>query len=83
MARPVADISPRIWSAAAVAKRLGMSSTTFAKRQPELVRAGFPNRDAILQGWDAVAVERWLDARAGLSEHAVLPRKSGLDAVQW
>lgn len=83
MAQTAADIAPRIWSAAAVAKRLGMSPGTFGKRQGELSAAGFPMRDPILQGWDSAAVERWLDRRSGLVEHKQVPSGSGLEAVQW
>jgi hypothetical protein len=77
------EISPRIWSAAAVARRLGMSAGTFGKRLGELVSVGFPSRDPILRGWDSAAIERWLDHRSGIVDHNPAPKDSGLGSVQW
>ena len=61
---------PRVWRACQVAARLGMSESTFGYRRKELEAQGFPRMDELLRGWDADAIERWLDARAGLAPHA-------------
>lgn len=58
---------PRVWFAYQVAARLNMSEETFHGRRPKLEAMGFPRRDDFLGGWDADAVERWLDVRSGLA----------------
>jgi hypothetical protein len=49
-----------------VATRLNMSEATFGKRLPEFERQGFPTKDKLFDKWDIVAVELWLDLRAGI-----------------
>ena len=69
-AKPSFVPAPRIWNAFQVAARLGMSESGFHTKRADLERLGLPARDAGLRGWDSVAVERWLDERAGLVDHA-------------
>lgn len=57
---------PRIWNEHQVACRLGFAVATFRTRIEKLVGQGFPQEDDLLGGWDANAVERWLDRRSGL-----------------
>lgn len=49
-----------------VAALLGRGEEWFRKNRAALERAGFPRRDPLLDGWDAAAIEAWLDRRAGL-----------------
>lgn len=57
---------PRMWSAYQVACRLGFSVEQFRLKRPDLEAKGFPQHDDVLGGWDSVAIETWLDVRAGL-----------------
>lgn len=65
--RPGFVPQPRILtSAQQVAALLGHGEDWFRKNRAALERAGFPRQDALLGGWDAEAIEAWLDRRAGL-----------------
>ena len=66
-AKPKYTPTPRILNARQVAIRLGMSESGFVNRRPGLETRGFPQRDDFLQGWDANAIEAWLDRRSGLA----------------
>ena len=62
--------SPRIFkSPAQVATRLGHGEEWFRQHRKNLETAGFPCRDDLLDGWDADAIDAWLDKRAGLRQH--------------
>ena len=58
--------TPRIWSCFQTAIRLGMSPDIFKKRLPTLQEKGFPEKDELLGGYDADAIESWLDKRSNL-----------------
>lgn len=64
--KPTFIPEPRIWSEHQVACRLGISQGTFRLRLPKLTEKGFPQPDDLLDGWDAAAIEYWLDRRSGL-----------------
>ncbi len=66
--RPSYTPTPRIWKGFQVATRLGCGETKFDTMRPHLEAMGFPQYDDILGGWDANAIEAWLDKRAGLSD---------------
>lgn len=72
MARPKSKFmpTPRIWSRQQVACRLGKGEQWFLDHRPELEREGFPKADALLGGYDADAIEAWLDRRGGLAGHS-------------
>ena len=57
---------PRFWNQGQVCARLGMGEETFRKRRVYLERRGFPPKNADFNGWDSVAVERYLDRQSGL-----------------
>jgi|SRR6185369_874326 len=59
--------SPRIIKAKAIAARLGHSVNWFYAHYKELLLQGFPSKDDLLGGWDADAIEAWLDRRRGMS----------------
>jgi hypothetical protein len=58
---------PRIWSLRQVAVRLGKSESWMRGQLSGLYKDGFPRPDADLGGYDAKAIEYWLDARNGLA----------------
>lgn len=60
-------IEPRLIPPAKVARRLGLTPSTFATKLPELVAAGFPQADPLLGNYCLQAVDDWITARAGLS----------------
>lgn len=68
MSRPVPRFTPepRVWSGYQLACRLGMSEETWRRKRPDYEARGFPRFNDFLGGWDAKAVERWLDAQSGL-----------------
>lgn len=76
--RPSFTPEPRVWTDFQVATRLGKSESWLSDRRAELEKLGFPKRDAVLGGTDANAIERWLDARAGLSSPPVDDGDGGL-----
>lgn len=65
--RPSYTPIPRIQSKFQVVTRLGCGETKFDTIRARLEAMGFPQYDDILGGWDANAIEAWLDKRAGLS----------------
>ena len=58
---------PRVWSAYQAAARLGMSENKFKKALPGLQAAGFPGADELVGGYDAAAIEKWLDLRSQIT----------------
>ncbi|MDP7182432.1 MAG: hypothetical protein QGF18_01030 [Alphaproteobacteria bacterium] len=54
---------PRLFTASQVAARLGKGETWLYEHLAQLSAQGFPKRDPLLQGWDAEAIEIWLDKR--------------------
>lgn len=62
--------TPRVWTAYQVACFLNMSEEKWRGRRAEYEALGFPKRDEFLGGWDADAIERWLDVRSGLASPA-------------
>ena len=68
-ARPRFIPEPRVWTRYQVACRLNKSEETLRKMLPELHKKGFPLWDELLGGFDADAIEAWLDRRAGLTDH--------------
>jgi len=61
--KPKFQPEPRIFTAVQVAARLGKGETWFYEHRRQLSAQGFPNRDPLLKGWDAKAIEIWLDKR--------------------
>src|SRR5690606_601514 len=60
-------VQPRLIDQAKVARRLGVTEAVFLDRLPELLRADFPRPDAVLGTYCLEAVDKWIDARAGLT----------------
>ena len=71
--RPPYTPTPRIWTAAQISVRLGHGGNWFNEHRAELGSEGFPAYDNFLGGWDADAIELWLDRRAGIAaaDHAM------------
>jgi len=72
---------PRIWNQFQVCCRLGMSEDRFRGLRDWFSANGFPLRDEDLGGWDANAIEIWLDMRAGLKKH--LPEPAVGEIGNW
>lgn len=70
---------PRIWNTFQVCCRLQWSDARFRKNRKWLADNGFPEFDSDLNGWDANAIEHWLDRRAGLLEHSLAELDRELD----
>ena len=70
MSRPKPEFipTPRILNAFQVACRLNKSEQWFASNHTAIERMGFPKKDKLLGGWDAEAVEAWLDKRSGVRD---------------
>ncbi|WP_404379554.1 hypothetical protein [Caenispirillum salinarum] len=57
----------RFWTDEELASRLGKSPTWLRQNRRYLESQGMPRRDELF-GYDSVAIEHWLDVRAGLRE---------------
>ncbi len=68
MSRPKPKFAPepRILNGYQVACRLNKSEVWFGQKRRQLEQMGFPRQDEFLGGWDADAIERWIDERSGL-----------------
>ena len=62
----MSEIQARFLTRRDVCKRLRISVGSSYKKLPLLEKAGFPRMDPILRRWDAVAIDRYLDARLSL-----------------
>jgi hypothetical protein len=49
-----------------VARRLGVTIAVFAEKRADLEAAGFPKPDRVLGNYCLEAVDKWIDAQAGL-----------------
>jgi hypothetical protein len=58
--------TPRFFDADQVATRLGKSENWFREHQSRLEKKGFPKFNAEFDGWDAVAIERYIDMKSGI-----------------
>ncbi len=66
-ARPKFTPNPRVWSDFQLACRLNKTEPWLKSNRGRLEAEGLPQRDPLLDGTDADAVEAWLDARSGLA----------------
>ena len=66
--RPKYVPEPRMLDAFQSAARLGKSEGWLRTHLDELYAQGFPRFDPLFCGWDAYAIEIWLDRRAGIAE---------------
>lgn len=60
-------IQPRMVGPEKVARRLGVTLAIFDRKREELERAGFPKADSVLGTYSLEAVDKWIDARSGLT----------------
>lgn len=60
----------RFWTDEDLAARLGKSRNWLRQNRKLLEKQGMPQRDELF-GYDSVAIEHWLDVRAGLREPSV------------
>lgn len=63
-------VDPRMVPVDKAARRLGLTSSEFVARRPDLEQAGFPKADALLGTYCLQAVDNWIDHRAGLTPAA-------------
>lgn len=80
-AKPKYVPDPRTWNEFQVATRLNRTVKSFRDTREQLERMGFPKKDALLGGWDSKAIERWMDARAGIDLAANSDEAAALVAV--
>ncbi len=66
-ARPKFIQTPRVWSEFQVACRLGKTEPWLKSNRDRLEAEGLPQRDLLLGGTDADAIETWMDRRSGLA----------------
>lgn len=64
--RPSYTPTPRIWDQTQVNARFGKGGNWHRNHRAELEAMGFPAYDEFLDGWDADAIELWLDKRSGI-----------------
>lgn len=60
-------VEPRLVPATAAARRLGLAVDDFLAKLPDLRREGFPPAVPVAGNFDLVAIDDWLDRRAGLA----------------
>ncbi|RWM29462.1 hypothetical protein [Mesorhizobium sp.] len=60
-------IEPRMVPPEKIARRLGVSPAVFDAKRVELEAAGFPKPDRVLGNYCLEAVDKWIDAQAGLT----------------
>jgi hypothetical protein len=60
-------VQPRLAPAAVAARRLGLSVDDFRAKVGELRLIGFPAPCSVTGNFDLVAIDAWLDRRAGLA----------------
>lgn len=63
-------VQPRCVPRAVAARRLGLTEARFEQSEPDLRRNGFPLPDAVTGHYDLVAIDAWLDRKAGLADAA-------------
>ena len=67
LAKPKYIPEPRILNKYQTATRLGLSTAGFDSKRKAWEKIGFPAENALLGGWDAKAIEHWLDLQSGLN----------------
>ncbi len=77
--RPSYTPKPRIWDQIQVTARFGKGGNWFSTIRSELEKQGFPLYDNFLGGWDADAIDLWLDRRSGIAESNILDADKELD----
>ncbi|ODU82758.1 hypothetical protein [Devosia sp. 63-57] len=70
-------VQPRCVPKPIAARRLGLTEARFAESEPQLRQNGFPLPDAVTGHYDLVAIDAWLDRKAGLSNS----RPTAIDAA--
>lgn len=62
------QVQPRLVPAAKAARRLFLTVDDFRDKLPALIREGFPAPCPVTSHFDLVAIDAWLDRRAGLGD---------------
>ena len=60
-------VQPRMVASEKVARRLGVTTAVFLAKRADLEAAGFPKPDQVLGNYCLEAVDKWIDAQAGLT----------------
>ncbi len=81
-ARPKFIPTPRVWSEFQVACRLGKTEPWLKSNRDRLEAEGLPQRDLLLGGTDADAIETWMDRRSGLANGTLADADRELAAWQ-
>lgn len=63
-------VQPRCVPRDVAARRMGLSEARFADIEADLRRRGFPYPDDVTGNYDLVAIDAWLDRKAGLAKTA-------------
>jgi predicted DNA-binding transcriptional regulator AlpA len=80
--KPRPDVTPRGWTAAQVAGRLGVSVSWFHDNRADLHKANFPQCDGLTGRWDSKAIEIWMDKRSGIAANDDLGFDPFLEGVR-
>lgn len=65
------SVEPRLVPAEKAARRLHLTPDDFRAKIEALRREGFPAAEPVTGNFDLVAIDAWLDRRAGLAGRAV------------
>lgn len=71
-------IAPRVMNRTETACYIGYSTTWFNEKLPHLYAGGFPRPLPLLDRWDRIAVDRWLDRLGGEA-----PATEQVEADAW
>lgn len=72
-------VKPRCVPASVAARRIGLSETEFREAEPRLRGNGFPAPDGVTGNYDLVAIDAWLDRKAGLGRSSALVATDAAD----
>lgn len=75
-------VQPRCVPAPIAAKRLGLTEAAFLAAEPRLRTSGFPSADAVTGNYDLVAIDAWLDRKAGLANARPLTAGNAADGFE-
>lgn len=72
-------VQPRCVPSYVAARRIGLTEPQFRDAEPRLRTSGFPLPDAVTGNYDLVAIDAWLDRKAGLTNARPLTAMNAAD----
>lgn len=75
-------VQPRCVPKAVAARRLGITEAVFEDAEAKLRQSGFPGPDAVTGNYDLVAIDAWLDRKAGLASAKPLTATNAADGFE-